>query len=52
MDIQLGKMLGKPRAIIYFYGSKMWSGTIKIHLKNSMKMLMTSYKAKEFLSSN
>ena len=37
MSIQLGEMLGEPIAILCFHGSKRWSGTIKIHLKNPMK---------------
>ena len=37
MDIQLGEILGEPITIICFHGSKRWSGTIKLHLKNPRK---------------
>ena len=37
MDIQLGEILGEPIAILCFHGSKRWSGTIKLHLKNPTK---------------
>ena len=37
MGIQLGEILGEPIAIICFHGSKRWSGTIKLHLKNPTK---------------
>ena len=37
MNIELGEMLGEPIAILCFHGSKRWSGTIKLHLKNPMK---------------
>ena len=37
MDIELGDILGEPVAILCFHGSKRWSGTIKLHLKNPMK---------------
>jgi len=37
MDIQLDEILEEPITILYFCGSKRWSGTIKLHLKNSMK---------------
>jgi len=37
MNIELGEMLGEPIAILCFHGTKRWSGTIKLHLKNPMK---------------
>ena len=37
MGIQLGEILGEPIAILCFHGSKRWSGTIKLHLKNPAK---------------
>ena len=37
MDIELGDIIGEPVVILCFHGSKMWSGTIKLHLKNPMK---------------
>jgi hypothetical protein len=37
MDIPLGEILGEPIAILCFHGSKRWSGTIKLHLKNPIK---------------
>ena len=37
MDIELGEILGEPVAILCFHGSKRWSGTIKLHLKNPIK---------------
>ena len=37
MGIQLGEILGEPIAILCFHGSKRWSGTIKLHLKNPKK---------------
>ena len=37
MNIQLGEILGEPIAILCFHGSKRWSGTIKLHLKNPLK---------------
>ena len=37
MNIQLGDILGEPVAILCFHGSKRWSGTIKLHLKEPMK---------------
>ena len=37
MNIQLGEVLGEPIAILCFHGSKRWSGTIKLHLKNPLK---------------
>jgi hypothetical protein len=35
--MELGKMLGESIIIICFHGSKRWSDTIKLHLKNPMK---------------
>ena len=37
MNIELEEILGEPIAILCFHGSKRWSGTIKLHLKNPMK---------------
>ena len=37
MNIELGEILGEPIAILCFHGSKRWSGTIKLHLKDPMK---------------
>ena len=37
MNIQLGEVLGEPIAILCFHGSKRWSGTIKLYLKNPLK---------------
>ena len=37
MKIHLGEILGEPIAVICFHGSKRWSGTIKLHLKNPIK---------------
>jgi hypothetical protein len=37
MNIEIGEILGEPIAIFCFHGSKRWSGTIKLHLKNPMK---------------
>jgi hypothetical protein len=37
MNIELGEILGEPIATICFHGSKRWSGTIKLHLKDPMK---------------
>jgi hypothetical protein len=35
MNIELGKLIGEPIAIISFHKSTLWSDTIKLHLKNS-----------------
>ena len=37
MDIELGDVLRELVAILCFHGSKRWSGTIKLHLKNPIK---------------
>ena len=37
MGIPLGEILGEPIAILCFHGSRRWSGTIKLHLKNPIK---------------
>ena len=37
MNTELGEILGEQVAILCFHGSKRWSGTIKLHLKNPMK---------------
>ena len=37
MNIQLREVLGEPIAILCFHGSKRWSETIKLHLKNPLK---------------
>ena len=37
MNIELGDVLGELVAILCFHGSKRWSGTIKLHLKNPIK---------------
>ena len=37
MKIDLGEILGEPIAILCFHGSKRWSETIKLHLKNPQK---------------
>jgi len=34
MNIEVGDALGEPIIILYFHGSKRWSGIIKLHLKN------------------
>ena len=37
MGIELGEILREPIAVICFHGSKRWSGTVKLHLKDPMK---------------
>ena len=37
MNIHLGEILCEHIAVLCFHGSKRWSGTIKLHLKNPIK---------------
>ena len=48
MNIELGELIGELVAIMCFHKSTIWSGTIKLHLKNPMldaKNLLQGMKA-------
>lgn len=48
MNIELGELIGEPIAIMCYHKSTVWSGTIKLHLKNPMldaKNLLQGMKA-------
>ena len=48
MNIELGELIGEPIAIMCFHKSSTWSGTIKLHLNNSLldaKSLLQGTKA-------
>ena len=48
MNIELGELIREPIAVLCFHKSTMWSGSIKLHLKNPLfnaKSLLQGTKA-------
>ena len=37
MKIEIGSMIGEPIAVMCYHKSTIWSGVVKIHLKNPKK---------------